>query len=531
MAFVNAMNGDILSPYPSVNNEQTTEGVNGSLVYTAEGQGDPRVALFTSLVRDCEKDFIERHLLESYKLSAADAFVLAFQTRDVRGGKGERELFYKMMKVLEPHLTAGLLELIPEYGSWHDVFELMHRGICVQPLRKLAYKQLKKDMQDMRAGKSISLCAKWVPREGSKYSDVARIMAHLKPEDKKSTQRYKLMAMRSNLSCLNKYLKTTEINMCNGTWAAIDPAKVPGRNLKIHRKAFLNETLKSLAERFALEDRRACAEHFKEHIAKAIRGEVTLKGANVVFPHEITRKIQEAEGDERSILEEQWRAIRQKTEEAGGLKRTVVLSDVSGSMNGVPMEVSIALGILISEVNAATFRDHVMTFHEKPSWVNLSGCKTLKEKVAKVAQAPWGGSTNFEGAFKLILQRLVESKVPAEEAPQDLLVLTDMGWNHASNGRFHIQNIKDEWMRFGYTAPRIIIWNLRAQFKEYHAKADQEGVVTLSGWSPSILKVLQEGKLDMSNPWKTLRAVLDDERYDPVRIAVAMDAVSGAALA
>ncbi len=509
MAFVAAMN-----------NPLTTDGVNGSLVYTAEGQGDPRVALYTSLVRGCEMDFIEKNLQESYKLSAADAFVLAFQTRDVRGGKGERELFYKMMKVLEPHLTAELLQLIPEYGSWHDVFELMHRGICVDALRKMTRKQLRKDMQDMQAGRSISLCAKWMPREGSKYNDVARIMANVKTEDKKSTQRYKLMAMRSNVSLLNKYLKTTEINMCNGTWSAIDPAKVPGRNLKIHRKAFLNERLKSLAERFALEDRRACAAHFKEHIAKALKGEVTLKGANVVFPHEITKKITHTEGDERSLLEEQWRAIRQKTEEAGGLRRTVVLSDVSGSMSGVPMDVSIALGILISEVNAETFKNYVMTFHEKPSWVNLSGCKTLQEKVATLQNAPWGGSTNFEGAFKLILQRLVESKVPVEEAPQDLLVLTDMGFNQASNGKFHIQNIKGEWAKAGYVPPRIIIWNLRAAFKEYHAKADEEGVVTLSGWSPSILKVLQEGKLDMSNPWKTLRAVLDDERYDPVRKAV-----------
>lgn len=522
MAFIAAMNGDILSPYPSVNNEQTTTGVNGSLVYTAEGQGDPRVALFTSLVRDCEKNFIEQHLLESYKLSAADAFVLAFQTRDVRGGKGERELFYKMMKVLEPHLTAGLLELIPEYGSWHDVFEMMHRGICVETLRKLARKQLRKDLQDMRAGKSISLCAKWAPREGSKYSAVARIMASVKTEDKKSTQRYKLMAMRTNLSTLNKYLKTTEINMCNGTWTAIKPGSVPGRSLKIHRKAFLNEKLKKLTERFALEDRRACAEHFKEHIAKAIRGEVTLKGNNVVFPHEITRKLTDSvlSDDERSLLHEQWRAIKESTESAGGLRNTVVLSDVSGSMNGVPMEVSVALGILVSEVNSPTFKDYVMTFHERPSWVDLSKCTTLTEKVNKLSGAPWGGSTNFEAAFKLILQRLVDGAVPADEAPQDLLVLTDMGFNQATNGKFHIENIKKRWLEAGYVAPRIIIWNLRAAFKEYHAKADEEGVVTLSGWSPSILKVLQEGKLQMGNPWLTMRAVLDDVRYDPVRAMV-----------
>ncbi len=64
--------------------------------------------------------------------------------------------------------------------------------------------------------------------------------------------------------------------------------------------------------------------------------------------------------------------------------------------------------------------------------------------------------------------------------------------------------------------PRIVIWNLRAAFKEYHAKADRKGVLALAGWSPSALKVLADG-IKVTTPYESMRAVLDDKRYDRVR--------------
>ena len=69
----------------------------------------------------------------------------------------------------------------------------------------------------------------------------------------------------------------------------------------------------------------------------------------------------------------------------------------------------------------------------------------------------------------------------------------------------------------GWKAPRIVIWNVRAAFKDFHAKADQEGVVQLSGWSPSILKALQTVGVQVQTPYQGMRQILDDERYDAVR--------------
>ncbi len=530
------------------------QGVNGSTVFT-EDAIDPRIVLFTSAIRDSDFHFIKESLWKFIGNSdelELDGWLLAFQIRDIRGGKGERDVFYKMLKVLLDSATSDMgekmIRLIPEYGSWLDIMNMLEfpKHHDCRPLdhhrasmKRLVWEQLEKDEKvvasvaaDAATKPGISLLAKWMPRESGASRELAWELAGIENgKTKKKECNWLLMKYRKRIVALNKYLETTEIDMCGRTWAKIKPDHVPGILMNKCRLAFLNE-LKAKArfnrgiyvgkERYDSEDRRECAEHFKEYAAKAAKGEVKAKGAQTVYPHNVTTKIG-AHGlsdDEKNILEGQWLAIREKAAEAGALKRTVVLSDVSGSMSGTPMDVSIALGILISELNDSAFKDHIMTFESQPKWVSLVGCADLKAKVAKVRSAPWGGSTNFENAMKLILSTMVAAKVPVEEQPTDLLVLTDMGFDEASRGSgFHIENIKRDWAAAGYQVPRIIIWNLRAEYKEYHAKETTPGVVTLSGWSPSALKVLQNGKVEVQDMMETLRATLDDVRYDAVRLA------------
>jgi hypothetical protein len=142
-----------------------------------------------------------------------------------------------------------------------------------------------------------------------------------------------------------------------------------------------------------------------------------------------------------------------------------------------------------------------------------------------------GLSTDFYRACQLILERLQEAQVPAEEAPEDLLVLTDMGWdaaattpgvkNHSKNHwKSQVQVIRDEYATAGYKAPRIVIWNLRAEYKDFHAAPEDDGVVMVSGWSPNVLTALQRDGVQTRTPLEGLRAALDVPRYDAVRLAI-----------
>jgi hypothetical protein len=69
-----------------------------------------------------------------------------------------------------------------------------------------------------------------------------------------------------------------------------------------------------------------------------------------------------------------------------------------------------------------------------------------------------------------------------------------------------------------WPAPRIVIWNVAAQYSNNHqAKADEEGALTLSGWSPSLFQVLCEEGPRAITPLEVLRLQLDAPRYEPVR--------------
>jgi hypothetical protein len=354
-------------------------------------------------------------------------------------------------------------------------------------------------------------------------------------------------------------LETVEVKMCAGQWATIKPAHVPGRCFKVKRAALMNKKLKKIPgqktrkpideERVGSEDRRACAQAVFEFLEKVMAGKATIKGADTVYPHELVHSVSQnlytwagQRTDETKVdpvVEAQWRAIRESTAKAGGFGKAVAMCDFSGSMSGIPLDVSLALGILISETNHAAFRDHILTFDSDPRWYSFVGLDSLQSKVMAVYNKSGGQglSTNFYRACMLILDRMKEEGVPVGEEPEDLIVLTDMGWDaaHAAHGgagrsgystntkpwKSQIANIRDKFADHGYTAPRIVIWNLRAEYKDFHAAAEDEGVVMISGWSPAILTALTKDGVQTRTPLEALKAVLDAPRYDAVREAIA----------
>ena len=88
----------------------------------------------------------------------------------------------------------------------------------------------------------------------------------------------------------------------------------------------------------------------------------------------------------------------------------VLCIDVSGSM-GVPagnnpnltcMDVAISLGLYISERNEGPFKDAFFTFSNSPKLQYLKG--DLVDRYKQLSIADWGGSTNIEATFKILLE-------------------------------------------------------------------------------------------------------------------------------
>ena len=107
--------------------------------------------------------------------------VQTFNLRDVRGGRGLRKPFYVIMGTLYevyPDLTISLLELVPHYGSWMDLFNLISYDIPPRYIFKIAAKQLEEDEKRLPYGGPVSFLAKWAPREGKRFRVVAKAFAY-----------------------------------------------------------------------------------------------------------------------------------------------------------------------------------------------------------------------------------------------------------------------------------------------------------------------------------------------------------------
>ena len=188
--------------------------------------------------------------------------VIAFHLRNVRGGKGKRQLFRDMMNIFYEYdrgLVKLLLPLSPEYGYWKDVFYLsMTLPHLLESTMQMCAMQLLEDEYRVRLGYAPSLMAKYIPKQKKKYKSFASSFArHLYPEI--DCHSLRMRNMRKRIAALNS--RAVEVKMCAGEWSSIEPAAIPVLARKRYERALLNEGAQG-AQRTLSEDRIACREKF-----------------------------------------------------------------------------------------------------------------------------------------------------------------------------------------------------------------------------------------------------------------------------
>jgi hypothetical protein len=190
-------------------------------------------------------------------------------------------------------------------------------------------------------------------------------------------------------------------------------------------------------------------------------------------------------------------------------------------MNGLPMNVAIALGLLLSEIAPAPWTGRMITFAEAPAWFTCpDDARTLEARVAAVADMPWGTTTNFAAALELVLNTAMSLNVaPGSEAarvlmPEVLFVFTDMQFDEAGGMDPHAAAmVQRRFTECGYKVPHVVFWNLRATGAPiYQAETSDVGVSFMSGFSQQMFAdFLENGVLSSGavvTPWETLRTRL-----------------------
>ena len=482
--------------FASAMNRETTKKLteNGATAFNSTGVSDLLDLYATVGGMRARQNDVANKFNACFDENPLLATRLMFYTRDIRGGLGERDSFRSMLRQLSMHrpdVVAKNIDKIPFYGRWDDLFTLMDTPAEVA-MWMLIRDQLNADLENMRAGKPISLLAKWMPSINASSKEKIKLANILAKNFGLAPAKY-----RKILSALRDYLNVLETRMSKQEWDKITYNQVPSRAMTKYRKSFYRHD----------EDR------FTQYISDVKQGAETIK-AGTLYPYDIVEKYMEKRRFSiDDVLEAQWKALPNYIEEE---ENVIVIADVSGSMYGRPMASSVGLAIYFAERNSGPYKDMFMTFSSNPQFVKLKGA-SLAEKVANAQTADWGGSTNLEGAFMKILKTATKNHVPTTEMPKAIVVISDMEIDScaSSNWSFYDEMVR----RFeaeGYTIPNIVFWNVNARRDTFLVDGNRKGVQLVSGQSASTFKNVI-ASIGMT-PYDAMINVLNGERYSSITL-------------
>lgn len=460
---------------------------NGALALNTTS--DARLDLFAVIgsLRKASEERIQTLFSEAYKADPLFAVKILFYARDVRGGLGERRVFHVILKYLaeyHPDAIIPNLDLIGVFGRYDDLYCLVGTRI-ENEMWEVMKKQFEEDVANLKNGDAVSLLAKWIKTADSKTEKTRKLGILTAQKLGYSVYDFKRIVRK-----LRKHIGVTEGLMSAGEWDKITYSDVPSRAMMIYRNAF----------------KRHDKERFDEFIHKAVDGMEKIN-ASTLYPYDIVEKVLYRKKYNK-VLEAQWRQLPNYVTEG---TNAIVVADVSGSMYGRPMASAIGLALYFAERNKGAYHNLFMTFSSTSDIVAVKG-ETLKQKVNYIDEADWGMSTNLKAAFEKILEIAVENKVPNEELPKSIIVISDMEIDCCTDSEWTFYEfMKRMYAENGYEIPNIIFWNVDSRKDTFHVDSKRKGVQLFSGQSASTFKHLCESV--GLTPVQMMERVINAERY------------------
>lgn len=508
----------LLEGLDSEANRTLTENLAETYVSTL----DPVLDFFSrgGALRTRESESIISLFSKAFATDKLLAMKALFYFRDIRQGQGERRTFRIIWGYLAknyPNIFVKNVGLVPEYGRWDDIFSNMTSNKKTKDaVISLVKTQLATDMESLKEKGPVSLLAKWLKSENA--GTMSKIYARNMIKFLGMTPR----KYRKTLSALRKHIKIVESKMCANEWTDINYEIVPSKASMIYGKAF----------------RRHNEEGYQAYLDAVEKGEKKIQ-TKAIFPYELLRKAKENPSD-LATLNIMWDNLPNYCVE--GEENSIVVCDTSGSMTGLPMDVSTSLAMYFAERNKGIWNNKFITFSKSPAFQTIVG-SNLYEKYINLNRADWDQNTDLIKVFELILDTAIHYSVPEEDMLKKIYIVSDMEFDSATklnpndlnvvsdryeyswgrgSGRSmersatNYQTIKQMYEKAGYQIPMLVFWNVDSRHDQSPITISDNGVLLVSGCSPTIFKNLMNSKI--TNAVDMMLEVLNGERYSKITI-------------
>lgn len=478
------------------NEANYTETTNGAVAY--KSTLNEVVDLFGQIGSMRYRSSIDKCVLfeNAFAIDRELAMKILFYNRDCRGGQGERQTFrdiYIHLVNLDTQVAIDNINNIVEFGRWDDLIDIAYKCENSKFIENaIMYIKTMLDL-DLTCENPTSLLGKWLPSINASNKETIAKGKWIAQKLGYTPKKY-----RKLLSYLRNKIRIIENNLREKDYSEIKYEQVPSLAMNKYRGAFYRND----------------EEKFNKYLEDVKSGKKEIK-ASTLYPYDIVRSYLQ-EHKINNVLEEQWKALPDYLN--GAECKSLVVADVSGSMYGFPINVSVSLALYLSERMKGVYANKFITFDTNPKLIEINPKTSLCAKIEKVYNADWGGSTNIEKVFDLILKIAVDNDLQQSDLPEQVIVITDMNFDMGTyrdkNKKTLFKNIKNKFKQNGYELPKLIWWNANAINEVFPMKAD-ENCQYVSGASPSIMKAVLEGKM-LSAIDLVRQAVLID-RYSVIK--------------
>ena len=476
------------------NEANITYTENGAVTNVSTGSECLDLFARIGALRSASDEDITDIFLRAYAENADLAVKTLFFARDIRGGLGERRVFRVILRWLadnEPETCRKNLYFVGEYGRYDDLLCLFGTA-CEQDMLDVIREQLRKDQEAMDDGSAVSLLGKWLPSVNASCAETVRLAKKTARALGMTDAQYRrtLTALRARIRILENNLREKDYTF--------EYEKQPSRALFKYRAAFRRND----EERYQAFLDRAGTDSSAMHTG-------TLAPYDVIAPiiSSFGRAFSE---EERKSLDVTWNALEDFT----GDENALVVVDGSGSMywEGRPLPAAVAqsLGIYFAEHNRGAFRNHFITFSALPKLVEVRG-RDIVEKVRYCMSFNDCSNTDLEKVFDLLLRTAVKNRVPQEEMPAKLYIISDMEFDCCSHAEMtNFRSAQKMFAAFGYVLPQVVFWNVQSRNRQQPVAKNEQGVCLVSGCNAQIFSMLKNDSLD---PYHFMMQILTAERY------------------
>ncbi len=473
---------------------------NGAATY--ESTGSDCLDLFSTIgaLRRMSDEEIVTRFLRAYTENRDLAMKTLFFARDVRGGLGERRVFRVILRWLaanEPSSVKKNLAFVAEYGRFDDLLTLMGTP-CEKEMLGVIKDQFVLDLAALKAGSPVSLLGKWLPSVNASNPETNKLGKKLA-----KTLGLSEAAYRKTLSALRAKIRIIENNLREKDYSFSYEAQ-PSRAMLKYKKAFLRND----------------KDRYQAFLSAVSSGEAALHADNVA-PYELVAPylggwteggfMREVTPEEKDVLNATWASLP----DFGNEENTLAVIDTSGSMywdsKPLPAAVALSLGLYFAEHGKGAFSNHFIEFSARPRLIGIKG-ETFADRLRYVASFNEVANTNIEAVFDLILNAAVHNRVPQEELPEKLVIISDMEFDACvrNAGKTNFRNAQAKFEAAGYRLPRIVFWNVASRSRQQPVTQNEQGVALVSGVTPRIFSMIAGG---IANPRAFMMEVLGSERY------------------